>query len=222
MKRKLLLILFVIVHFITLEAQNISGLVKDIDSDLPIAGAKVSIENSGISTYTNQKGEFSLQTNARDELIITKTGYLEKKIQFTSKTNIVIELQRATIRIREVTLTARKKHYSEIEIKEEALKNIQAFSLNEVLEQIPGQKLQNLNLNEFKPIVFRSVTPTFIGNDGFGNKSFGTAVMVDGIPISNNENMQNYGGNIGGVFSPNSYGSGFGIGNGFNGYFTNA
>lgn len=222
MKRKLLLILFVILHFITLEAQNISGLVKDIDSDLPIAGAKVSIENSGISTYTNQKGEFSLQTNARDELIITKTGYLEKKIQFTSKTNIVIELQRATIRIREVTLTARKKHYSEIEIKEEALKNIQAFSLNEVLEQIPGQKLQNLNLNEFKPIVFRSVTPTFIGNDGFGNKSFGTAVMVDGIPISNNENMQNYGGNIGGVFSPNSYGSGFGIGNGFNGYFTNA
>ena len=109
MKRKLLLILFVIVHFIKLEAQNISGLVKDIDSDLPIAGAKVSIENSGISTYTNQKGEFSLQTNARDELIITKTGYLEKKNQFTSKTNIVIELQRATIRIREVTLTDSKK-----------------------------------------------------------------------------------------------------------------
>jgi len=46
--------------------------------------------------------------------------------------------------------------------------------------------------------------------------------MVDGIPISNNENMQNYGGNIGGAFSPNSYGSGFGIGNGFNGYFNNA
>ena len=137
----------------------------------------------------------------------------------------------ASVRIKEIALTAKKKKYSEIEIKEEALKSIQAFSLNEVLEQIPGQKLQNLNFNEFKPIVFRSSLPTLISNDGFGNKSFGTSLVVDGVPISNNENMQSYTGNYsadgsafseGSLFSPITVGFGqSGMGD-FNGYFPNA
>jgi outer membrane receptor for ferrienterochelin and colicin len=229
LKRNLFLILFFIVFFIDFEAQNLSGVIKDVDNQLPIVGAKITIENSDVWTITNQKGEFSIQLKAKENLIVTKTGYLEKRITYSATTpkNLVVGLQRASIRIQEVALTVRKKHYSEIEIKEEALKNIQAFSLNEVLEQIPGQKLQNLNLNEFKPIVFRSATPreNFVGDVAFGNKSFGTAVVIDGIPVSNNENMQSYSGNANDVFSPNSYGSGFGVGssgNVLNGYYTNA
>lgn len=213
-------------------SQNVSGKVIDAETKKPLSGVLVRIENSGIWTLTSSDGNFNITINKGETLEFRRAGLLEEKRTFTTvpEQSITVAMEVASVRIKEVTLSARKKKYSEIEIKEEALKSIQAFSLNEVLEQIPGQKLQNLNFNEFKPIVFRSTQPTHVSNDGFGNKSFGTSLVVDGVPISNNENMQSYLGNYsvngtgfsdGSLFSPNTIGFGVsGIGN-FNGYFSN-
>jgi hypothetical protein len=213
----------------------LTGIVVEADNKKPISGVKVGIENTGIWTVTDNSGAFQINYNANETLVFSRSGLVEEKKSYITipASQITVEMQIASIRIKEVMLAAKKKNYSEIEIKEEALKNIQAFSLNEVLEQIPGQQLKNLNLNEFKPIVFRSVNVGSLnatGADGFGNKSFGTAIVVDGIPISNNENMQGYAGNYaaitnslsneGSLFSPNVLG--FGKGNGYNGYFSNA
>lgn len=216
----------------TIYAQVINGVVVDADYKKPLQGVLVRIENSGIWTLTNPAGEFQIKYVQGGTLEFKRSGLLEEKRTYLTQpnSNVKIELQRASVRIKEISLTAKKKKYSEIEIKEEALKSIQAFSLSEVLEQIPGQKIQNLNLNEFKPIVFRSTTPTGVSNDGFGNKSFGTAVVVDGIPMSNNENMQSYAGNFaalgaafgeGSLFSPGTIGFGKSEMGDFNGYFSN-
>lgn len=223
-------VLFAAFQFVVLSVsgQSLTGIVVEADNKKPISGVKVGVENSGIWTVTDNSGLFQINYNANDILVFSKAGLLEeKKTYVTIPTNrITVDMQIASIRIKEVMLSAKKKNYSEIEIKEEALKNIQAFSLNEVLEQIPGQKLQNLNLNEFKPIVFRSTLPTLVSDQGFGNKSFGTAIVVDGIPISNNENMQSYASNYsasgnswaneGSVFMPNLIGFGA-----EGGYFSN-
>ncbi|MBQ0151320.1 MAG: TonB-dependent receptor, partial [Chryseobacterium sp.] len=216
----------------TIYAQVVNGVVVDSDFKKPLPGVLVRIENSGIWTVTNQSGEFQIKYIQGGTLEFKRSGLLEEKKTYLTLPNstVRIELQRASVRIKEISLTAKKKRYSEIEIKEEALKSIQAFSLNEVLEQIPGQKIQNLNLNEFKPIVFRSTQPTRVSNDGFGNKSFGTSIVVDGIPMSNNENMQSYAGNYaalgsafgdGSLFSPNTIGFGSSSTGDFNGYFSN-
>lgn len=213
-------------------SQNITGKVIDADSKKPLSGVLVRIENSGIWTLTSSDGDFNIKINKGETLEFKRAGLLEEKRTFTIVPDkaIVIPMEIASMRIKEISLSAKKKKYSEIEIKEEALKNIQAFSLNEVLEQIPGQKLQNLNFNEFKPIVFRSTQPTNVTNDGFGNKSFGTSLVIDGVPISNNENMQSYLGNYsaagtafsdGSLFSPNTIGFGNRGTGDFNGYFTN-
>lgn len=213
---------------------QLSGLVVEADTRKPVGGVRVTVENTGVWTVTDNAGNFVLQYSSGETVVFSRVGLLEEKRTFLQPFSgkITVEMQVASVRIKEVTLTARKKHYSEIEIREEALKNIQAFSISDVLEQLPGQKLQDLRLNEFKPIVFRSVNPNAIaanGMEGFGNKSFGTAVVVDGIPVSNNENMQSYVGNYapnsnsflyqGSVFSPNTIG--FGVANGYNGYFSN-
>lgn len=220
---------------LSVSGQTLTGIVVEADNRKPVSGVKVGIENTGIWTVTDQSGAFQITYSASETVVFSRAGLLEQKRVFTvaPSGSITVEMQIASIRIKEIMLSAKKKNYSEIEIKEEALKNIQAFSLNEVLEQIPGQQLKNLNLNEFKPIVFRSVTPgslTQTGAEGFGNKSFGTAIVVDGIPLSNNENMQGYAGNYaaitkslsneGSLFNPNVLG--FGKGNGYNGYFSNA
>ncbi|WP_390453734.1 TonB-dependent receptor [Chryseobacterium sp. Alg-005] len=228
MKKRVLLLAFQFI-VISVSGQSLTGIVVEADNKKPISGVKVGIENTGVWTVTDQSGAFQINYTPNETLVFSRTGLLEeKKTYVTIPTGrITVEMQIASIRIKEVLLSARKKNYSEIEIKEEALKNIQAFSLNEVLEQIPGQKLQNLNLNEFKPIVFRSIVPDNVRDEGFGNKSFGTAIVVDGIPISNNENMQSYAGNYtvvsnswsnqGSLFMPDLIGFGAD-----GGYFSNA
>lgn len=227
LKKKVLLVAFQFV-IISVSGQALTGIVVEAESRKPISGVKVGIENTGIWTVTDQSGAFQIDYNANQTLVFSRAGFIEDKKTYkvvpSSLQTYVMQV--ASIRIKEISLAAKKKNYSEIEIKEEALKNIQAFSLNEVLEQIPGQKLQNLNLNEFKPIVFRSTQPTSVSDQGFGNKSFGTAIVVDGIPISNNENMQSYTGNYspigrswqneGSVFMPNLIGFGA-----EGGYFSN-
>lgn len=231
LKKRVLLLAFQFV-ILSISGQTLTGIVLEAENKKPISGVKVGVEDTGIWTVTDNSGAFQINYNINETLVFSRAGLIEEKRSYVTipENSITVEMQIASIRIKEVMLSAKKKNYSEIEIKEEALKNIQAFSLNEVLEQIPGQKQHNLNLNEFKPIVFRSVTPENFsgnGNEGFGNKSFGTAVVVDGIPLSNNENMQGYRGNYspiagtvsneGSVFSPNTIGFGA-----QGGYFSNA
>jgi len=228
LKKRVLLLAFQFV-ILSVSGQSLTGIVVEADNKKPISGVKVGIENTGIWTVTDNSGAFQINYNANETLVFSRSGLIEERKSYVTipASQITVEMQIASIRIKEVMLAAKKKNYSEIEIKEEALKNIQAFSLNEVLEQIPGQKLQNLNLNEFKPIVFRSIVPDNVSDQGFGNKSFGTAIVVDGIPISNNENMQSYAGNYG--TGSNSWGNqgslftpsliGFGADGG---YFSNA
>ncbi len=204
------------------QSQILEGVVIESGTKIPLNNVRVQVENSEIWTLTDQSGKFRINLSDGETLTFSRTNLIEKKVQYKDlpRRQVAIEMDVSSARIPEVTISIQRKRYSEIEIKEEALKNIQAFSLNEVLEQLPGQKLTNLNLNEFKPIVFRSATPSTVSNEGFGNKSFGTSIVVDGIPISNNENMQTYNTNYSSVFSPNSIG--FGVATGRNGYFSNA
>ncbi|CAI9675388.1 TonB-dependent receptor plug domain-containing protein [Elizabethkingia anophelis] len=107
--------------------------------------------------------------------------------------------EKSEIRIEGVELSARKKQFSEIEIKQEALQNLQSFSLGDVLQQLPGQYVQKFDNTQFKNIVFRTASGSSItgtsgipAGDEFGNKAFGVQLMVNDVVLSNNENMQSY------------------------------
>ena len=206
---------------ILIHAQQLSGVVYEGEENKPLSNVKVQIENSEVWTVTSEDGTFNINYKPGETLLFTRFGLIDKRQSYSTLPNnkVAVVMLPSSIRIQEVSISAKRRNYSEIEIKEEALKTVQAFSLNEVLETLPGQRMSNLTLNEFKPIVFRSVLTSNVSGDGFGNKSFGTAIVVDGIPISNNENMQQFLGNFGSVFSPNTLG--FGVSNGYNGYFTN-
>lgn len=60
-------------------------------------------------------------------------------------------LYHQTLRLEQVDIfPKKKKEYSEITLGKEAIENVQAFSLNEVLQQLPGQVTMDFNNNEFK------------------------------------------------------------------------
>lgn len=67
------------------------------------------------------------------------------------------------------------------------IEHLQASSLGDVLELIPGQKFTNPGLENVKQIGLRQ-TPTT--DEADRNASLGTQILVDGVPLSNNANMQ--------------------------------
>lgn len=206
--------------------QLIKGRVVDQETKQPLQNVSIINTDSNKWTISNENGYFEFRVVAVKDITLTfrLLGKQEKTITYNKtalEKEILVALETQDLRLDEVIVSARKgKKFSEIELGREVIEQVQAFSINEVLEQLPGQAVTNFNLNEFKPIAFRTVKPSRVGSTGFGNKSFGTSIVVDGIPISNNENMQSYVGNYGAPFVPNLLGFGDPKANDFNGYFT--
>ncbi len=226
--KKTLAFLFILICSVALGQNTIKGVVVDKETQQPLEMVLVTNISSQQWALTNKEGVFEIKNvQANDFSLFFKIlGKEEKTIPYKKaqlNTSLLIELADKNLRLDEVIVTAQKgKNYSEITMGNEAINQVQAFSLNEVLEQIPGQAITNLNLNEFKPIAFRTVRPNAARTTGFGNKSFGVAITVDGIPMSNNENMQTYNGNYSNTYSSTAAGVFGDNTSSFNGSFNNS
>lgn len=225
---RLIVLFFFIITRLAIAQQSVIGFVFDENSHEPLANVIVLYKASHKWTVTDEQGKFTLQLPKSPQLQLEfqLLGKATKEIVVNTEeslsTPLKVYLSNKDLRLEEVVVSAKKGNdYSEIILGEEVINQVQSFSINEVLEQLPGQEITNFNLSEFKPIVFRSVKPPRIADDGFGNKSFGTAVVVDDIPISNNGNMQSYAGNSSSPFSPNTIGFGDSSRDSFNDYFPN-
>lgn len=174
-------------------AQVVQGVVLDKETGKSLQNVKISPEGTDSWTLTDANGSFKIDLKGHKELVFILSGYTE--IKQRAEENMEVLLSPATIYIKEVQLTAKRRRFSEIDIKEEAIKNNQSFSIADVLTQLPGQFIKPLNNNEFKNVVFRTGSGQGLNNrnnDSYGNKAAGVSVLVDGLAVSNNENMQQY------------------------------
>ena len=89
--KKLLFITFLLQSFILFSQQNITGTVTD-STGVPLPGASVSIENTGIGTTTDFDGNFSIEATIGDQLVISYIGYTAKTLEVNSSViNIVLD-----------------------------------------------------------------------------------------------------------------------------------
>lgn len=209
MKRQLSLLLLFF-SLTVIQAQTLTGTVVEQDSQKPLSGVKISLEDTGIWTVTDLNGFFELKYTPGETIVFSRSGLLEEKKNFAvfPSGRISVGMQTASIRIKEVVLSAQKKKFSEIEIKEEALQKIQSFSLGDVLQQLPGQYMEPGNNTQMKNIVLRSANTqsplsSSVDDNDFGNKAFGTQLMINDVVVSNNANMQNFNAANGEPFSSN-------------------
>lgn len=187
---------------------KVTGKITDENAQ-PLINVIVQDPQTKKWVYTDKDGNFSLEVNRENSIIeISQLGRetLELTAQdFNIQPTIILEKQ--TLRLDEVVISPKKKkEFSEITLGKEAIENVQAFSVNEVLEQLPGQFTHDFNNNEFKNVIFRSaINNTDVAKlsgsanerrEYFGNRAFGTSIVMNNIPLSNNENMQ--------AFSPKS------------------
>jgi len=177
------------------QTSEVKGRVVDANYK-PVEFATVLLQNLSRSTFTDSAGYFffrlprqyaSPEINLKIAVIGKKT--IEKTVPVSSVMTVFV-LEDESLTLSEVEINqVRKKQQSNSSIvfDRPALDQIQAFSLADVLNNLPGKKTLAPNLQSPQTITLRTEATGLQAM----NNSFGTAIIVDDIQLSNNANMQN-------------------------------
>ncbi len=174
----------------------VSGKVFSFDNRTPLYFATVFVKNSNRYTNTDENGEFSLIVPSGNiTLSVSILGYenLERPFNILRDIdNINFFLREQNLSLNEVIVTAEttqsKSGSSTYKIGEQAIQQIQPVSVKDILQLLPGGKITNPDLTNVSQVSLRNAAPE---NSNFTNaNSFGTSIIVDGVVMSNDANMQ--------------------------------
>lgn len=169
---------------------DVYGIVRD-ENDAPIPYAAIVEENLVRGTYTEENGMFVLKLpKGRRTITVIYTGYVTQKreISVGPKTDtLIFEMSEETLMMDKVVVTAKSvdsnNGTSAYRVNNQAIQQIQAMSLNDIMSLLPGGKVSAPDFNSVQQANIRSaVTSSY--------NSFGTAVVVNGISLNNDANMQ--------------------------------
>ncbi len=167
------------------------GKVIDKKTGKPVAYAEVNLKQIGHWTTTNDKGIFIFRNiePIAYHLVIRCLGYetysssidLSKKHQGTK----VIKLIPTSLDMPEVSVLAKKSNNiaSTSSIGNAAIEYIQPTSLGDIMQLLPENIAENPDLSKPQHVSIRE-----IGTDA--NSAMGTAIIIDGAPVSNDANLQ--------------------------------
>jgi outer membrane receptor for ferrienterochelin and colicin len=185
------IIIFLLFTQIIFSQKTISGKVLSKETSTSLSGVFVRDTKTENWTISDKDGNFIIILPYFQDIELNFSILGKKEINQSLKdgqNSITVYLEDNTLHLKEVMVTANKERkYSELTLGTNAINNVQAFSLDDVLQQLPGQKTVDFTLNEYKNIVFRTASD---GNSYKSSKAFGTSFVINDIPISNNENMQ--------------------------------
>ena len=180
-------------------AQNIilKGIVLD-ERNNPLDFVTVKLPLQDRVTYTDKKGNFSFVIDSRNLEKITVTAQMIGKLttEFTLSPDlfnkpIKLVLRDLNLNLNEVQVSAIRKSTqlsnSSVTFDRQAIEQAQAFSLTDILNNLPGKLYSPLDLQSAKNITLRTTAT----DNAALNNSLGVAIIIDGLVQSNNANMQN-------------------------------
>ncbi|MHC1689817.1 MAG: TonB-dependent receptor plug domain-containing protein [Bacteroidales bacterium] len=184
--------------------------------------ATVQILPQGALTTTNSNGEFSFER--------LSPGKVNVRIQFLGMeaidTSLILVAGKATqehfymnyssFRLNEVSVVAQESKAGQAtasNISRQAMDHLQVTSVSDLLQLMPGGQIANPDLSVAKSFNIRNISGS-VGKEGTAGtemNSLGTAIYIDGSPLSNNANLQTLspsisggGASVSGGSSPNS------------------
>ncbi len=181
----------------------IVGRVFDAATGRAIAHATVTLDGSPQLARTDSVGAYQLNrvTPGPHALIVRALGFSVARIPVTVPTagriTRDVVLTRIALQMPQIQVTADGigRAHGELGtatvINREAIQMQNAASLSGVLELLPGMPLQPPGLDGTQQIALRAV-PTVSGI-AERTAAFGTLIVMDGIPMSNNANLQSIG-----------------------------
>ncbi len=171
---------------------TITGIILKSEDKTPIEGVFIQSLQSNYYSLSGPGGEFTLAGQSAGKIVLNFSLLGRKAIQETllslNDTSIVIYLEMLSLSMKEVSVVAQqRKTGSSSVINRTAIKHTQPVSLADALQLIPGQLAVNPDLSSAQQINLRQVPSN---SDASRANAMGTAVLMDGIPLSNNANMQ--------------------------------
>ena len=104
--RKAILLFFSLFLVIQVYSQErtITGTVKDANDGSPLPGATVVVKGTTTGTATNFAGEFSIEAENGDVLVVSFVGYESQEIAITDQTSVEVNLQPSAFEVDEVVV----------------------------------------------------------------------------------------------------------------------
>lgn len=159
--------------------------VVDTDKQ-PMSMATCELKPAGLFVATDIDGNAVLDGVPEGEwmLTISYIGYnpIERRVNVEKDAVLNLVMQPLSLTLKGVEVVGRQNvsgtSTSSI-INRQAIDHLQAYSLDDVMQLVPGQLMKNTNLTSKSNIQVRGLV-----NDN--NNAFGSSVVVDGMPMSNN------------------------------------
>lgn len=201
--------------------------VEQNNPTVPVEFATVQVLPQGSATTTNNKGEFFFDrlSPGRINLKIEFLGMEPIDTTFTlgsgTHPEISFQMQESSFRLTEITVVAQESKAGRATastISRQAMDHLQTSSLSDIMQLLPGGVTSyESGLSSAKTFNIRSLGANPLNQgvpvptDAANMNSMGTAIVIDGAPLSNNANLQTLspsisgsGASIGGGSSPNS------------------
>lgn len=214
----LVLYLFVWFLFIPLPSHAIPDddnitfhIVEKDGTGLPFA--TIYVENNDRTYTADARGNIALKRTffqgKGSKVTVSYVGKETKTLRISAaslgtRASMTIPLEDNSLYLKEVQVNAvrsTKNSNSSMVIQRNTIDNIQAYSLADIMQVLPGKAILNTDMHNASFLTLRSVLSGSVENpldaytrnkinDYTRNAAFGISYVVDGTPISNNTNMQ--------------------------------
>jgi len=199
MKRWFRVFWFIMVLISALSAAEqgiLRGTVTD-EKGLPLQAANIVIPGQQTGCSSDLNGYFRVSVDAGTIIYsISYMGY--KTFQDTASVKsgethtVKVRLELDYFQIGDVVVLAEREllpHSMETStrISSGDIEHIQASSLGDIMQLVPGQRFENPGMSQKKQA---SVRTNVSDSDAEKNEFFGTQIIIDNIPLSNNANLQ--------------------------------
>jgi TonB-linked SusC/RagA family outer membrane protein len=170
----------------SLKFDLISGKITNGDGT-PVQGASILVKGTSRGTSTNARGEFSIEANRGDVLVISSVGYISQEMAIGDNKSLSVSLVLATQEISEVVVTAlgvkREKKALGYSIQEVDGKNLTEARENNIINSLAG-RVAGLQLYKTGNGPTGSTRIVIRGNNSLGGNNQ-PLIVVDGVPMDN-------------------------------------
>ena len=160
--------------------------VTDKDTQESIIMASIQLQPAGAMAVTDMDGKATINNVPTGEytLQISYVGYepVNTRIKVSRDMTMRFQMVPTSLSLREVQVVAKQKESgasTSSVIGRQAIDHLQATSLADVMQLIPGQLMDRPDLTQHQGLQLRTLQNN-------STMAFGTSIVVDGVPMSNN------------------------------------
>ncbi|BCS85520.1 MULTISPECIES: TonB-dependent receptor [Prevotella] len=166
---------------------NLKVAEKGSHEAIMMASCNLNPLSSFAITDVDGKTSFKNVPQGRYVLEISYVGYekYQTTIDVKSNLSLAIQMTPTSLALKEVVVTARQKSSiasTTSVIGRQAIDHLQATSLADIMQLIPGKEMGNTDLTQQSNLQLRTLSNN-------NTSAFGSSIIIDGVPMSNNAAM---------------------------------